>query len=201
MNPYKHSEISVIKRGGKINDYYPIHSFLDSTKELCSDHRHRIFHNLWGIRRIIIPIFGSTIMNSDGKTINVKDVCEQDHILPDFNNRFIPTLNDFINQIDELNTSEQELLNKFHKSLKLNPYERELLLSPLSMSGKLSSLLITHNSWFLNEILPKVFKRHQQISEYLISPQLLFSKLNYSEWMDNGRMDIPISLSKIRELT
>jgi len=55
MNAYKHAEISVKKRGGKIEDYYPIHFFMDSTKELCSDNRHRILHNLWGIRRVIIP--------------------------------------------------------------------------------------------------------------------------------------------------
>ena len=72
MNPYKHAEISVKHRGGKIDDYYPIHAFMDSTKELCSDNRHRILHNLWGVRRVIIPLFGHTITNSDGKTIVLK---------------------------------------------------------------------------------------------------------------------------------
>jgi len=32
MDAYKHAEISVKKRGGKIEDYYPIHFFMDSTK-------------------------------------------------------------------------------------------------------------------------------------------------------------------------
>lgn len=61
MNPATHSRISVAKRKGKFEDYYPIHFFMDATKELCSDNRHRILHNLWGIRRVIIPIFGHNI--------------------------------------------------------------------------------------------------------------------------------------------
>ncbi len=68
MNPYQHAQISVKKRGGVIEDYYPIHFFMDATKELCSD----------------------------------------------------------------------------------------LLLSPLQITGKLQSLLLTHNSWFLNAICPKI---------------------------------------------
>jgi len=201
MNPYKHSEISVSKRGGVIEDYYPIHSFMDSTKELCSDHRHRILHNLWGIRRVIIPIFGSTIINDEGKNISVKDICEQDHILPDYNNRFIPTLSDFIEQIDDLNSEEKQLINLIHKSYDLNSNEKELLLSPLSISGKLSSLLITHNSWFLNELLPKISGRSKELSECSIPSRLLFEKLKYAEWMDNGRFKSPNSSSKILELT
>lgn len=74
MNPLIHSEISAKRRGGKIEDYYAIHSFMDSTKELCSDHRHRILHNLWGVRRIVIPIFGATLTNSDNKKVCVKDI-------------------------------------------------------------------------------------------------------------------------------
>lgn len=201
MNPYKHSEISVSKRGGKIQDYYPIHSFMDSTKELCSDHRHRILHNLWGIRRVMIPIFGSTIINAEGKIISVKDICEQDHILPDYNNRFIPTLSDFIDQFDELNSNQKAAINKIHKSFELSSFESELLLSPLSISGKLSSLLITHNSWFINEILPKISNRSKILTDFPITPSELFNKIKYAEWMDNGRSKAPNSVSKILELT
>ena len=114
MNAYKHAEISVRRRGGSIDDYYPIHSFMDSTKELCSDHRHRFLHNLWGVRRVIIPIFGSSIINSDGRIVNVKDICEQDHILPDYNNKFIPTIEDFIHQIDALDEDEKGEINSIH---------------------------------------------------------------------------------------
>lgn len=200
MNPYKHSEISVSKRGGIIEDYYPIHSFIDSTKELCSDHRHRILHNLWGIRRVVIPIFGSTITNSVGKKISVKDICEQDHILPDYNNRFLPTLSDFIEQIEDLSSKQKQLINHIHKSFELNSSEKELLLSPLSISGKLSSLLITHNSWFLNEILPKISGRTRTLHEHSIPAKLLFEKITYADWMDNGRSEIPNSSSKVLKL-
>jgi len=49
MNAHLHAELSVKRRGGQISDYYAIHSSLDATKELCSDNRHRILHNLWGV--------------------------------------------------------------------------------------------------------------------------------------------------------
>lgn len=58
MNPLEHSKISVKRRGGKIEDYYPIHFFLDSTKELCSDNRHRVLHNLWRIKGMLIEFYG-----------------------------------------------------------------------------------------------------------------------------------------------
>jgi len=174
---------------------------MDSTKELCSDHRHRILHNLWGIRRVMIPIFGSTIINAEGKIISVKDICEQDHILPDYNNRFIPTLSDFIDQFDELNSNQKAAINKIHKSFELSSFESELLLSPLSISGKLSSLLITHNSWFINEILPKISNRSKILTDFPITPSELFNKIKYAEWMDNGRSKAPNSVSKILELT
>ena len=131
MNAYKHAEISVKRRGGEIEDYYPIHSFMDHTKELCSDHRHRILHNLWGIRRIVIPIFGNTITNRDGKIVNVKDICEQDHVLPDYHNKFIPTISDFILQIEELTANEQSIINEVHTKFTFNTEELNLLLSCL----------------------------------------------------------------------
>jgi len=200
MNAYKHAEISVKRRGGKISDYYPIHSFMDSTKELCSDHRHRVLHNLWGIRRVIIPIFGNCITNSQGKIINVKDLCEQDHILPDYNNKFIPTLSDFVYQIEELTQTEKSIINDIHSNFTFSKEELNLLLSPLSLSGEMKSLLITHNSWFINEILHKVCKRTIAITEFPLSPNLLFDKLNFANWMDNGRSDLPPSSNKIKKI-
>jgi hypothetical protein len=37
MNPVKHCLISAKRWGGKPDDYYEIHSFIDHTKSLCSD--------------------------------------------------------------------------------------------------------------------------------------------------------------------
>lgn len=185
MNAYVHSEISVKKRGGKVEDYLPIHDFMDSTKELCSDNRHRILHTMWGIKRIVIPIFGHSFTNSDGKRVNVKDICEQDHILPDYRNRFIPTLSDFVEAMD---SSEQDLqmIAAFYEQYKDDKEVSELLISPLNNTGQIKSLLITHNSWFVNEIVPKIFDRNISLQSFSIAPSALFSRMNFELWMDNG---------------
>jgi hypothetical protein len=185
MNAYIHSEISVKKRGGKIEDYYAIHDFMDSTKELCSDNRHRILHTHWGIKQVIIPIFGHTLINSDGKTVNIKDLCEQDHILPDYHNRFIPTLADFVEAIAP-QENDLERFQKFFKSYKENSELTRLLLSPLSYTGQAKSLLITHNSWFINHIIPLIFNTLPNLKEYAIAPSELFNRMSFKLWMDNG---------------
>ncbi|MFK8007848.1 MAG: hypothetical protein AB8H03_15825 [Saprospiraceae bacterium] len=188
MNAVKHAEISVYRCGGQIDDYYPIHSFIDCTKELCSDNRHRILHTMWGIKRVIIPIFGHTIINSDGKSINVKDLCERDHILADYRNRFIPTLTDFVNSIDEdaLPKDFTKKIQSLHQQYAHQKEVAELLLSPLAQTGRMSSLLITHNSWFLNNILPKIFPVTIQLQNFELSPTSFFEAMNFQIWMDNG---------------
>lgn len=197
MNAYIHSEISVKKRGGKIEDYLELHDFIDSTKELCSDNRHRILHTMWGIKRVIIPVFGHYFKNSDGKIVNVKDICEQDHILPDYRNKFIPTLSDFVDAID---SSESDLKNIsfFFESYKNDKELCNLLLSPLNNTGQIKYLLITHNSWFINEITPKIFNRSIDLKSFNISPSDLFNRMNFEIWMDNG-LDYPKSANKTKQ--
>ncbi|HEX2629881.1 MAG TPA: hypothetical protein VHM26_12735 [Chitinophagaceae bacterium] len=185
MNAVLHSQISVKRRGGVIEDYLSVHDFMDSTKELCSDNRHRILHTLWGIRRVIVPIFGHTLINSDGKKINVKDLCEQDHILPDYQSRFIPTLSDFAESIDEERTSHHDF-TAFAAAYQHDQALMELLLSPLANTGLQRSLLITHNSWFINEIVPRVLQRPIEIRDFPITPGDLFDNMNFRLWMDNG---------------
>jgi len=198
MNAYVHSEISVKKRGGKIEDYYPIHDFIDCTKELCSDNRHRILHTLWGIKQVIIPIFGRTIINSEGKKVNVKDLCEQDHILPDYRNRFIPTLADFVEAI-EPKEDDLQRFQTFFGDYKHNTKICRLLLSPLSHTGQAKSLLITHNSWFVNDILPLIFKTLPVLQEFSIAPNELFNRMSFKLWMDNGA-EYPNSAKNIEVL-
>lgn len=183
MNPVDHCKISVSKRGGEIDDYYPLHSFIDSTKEICSDNRHRILHTHWGIRRIIIPKFGHTLKISTGKEINVKDVCEHDHILPDYKNKFIPTLLDFSDELEDLDDSEKNEINEIH--IRYDNYDdiQELLMSPFRITGQLKSLRITYNSWFCNEVLPQLFGKKCPKIEGGVR---LFEKMNFTEWMDNG---------------
>lgn len=185
MNSIIHSKISVSKRGGRIEDYLPIHNFIDSTKELCSDNRHRILHTIWGINRVIVPIFGHTIVNSDNKEINVKDLCEQDHILPDYQNKFIPTLSDFVDAIEKKIEIEFDF-KSFSKKYEMDKPLFDLLISPLNNTGIKSSLLITHNSWFINEIVPKVLKREVEIKDFEIRPSDLFDNMAFKLWMDNG---------------
>jgi hypothetical protein len=201
LNAYLHSEISVKNRGGEIEDYYPIHTFIDCTKDICSDNRHRILHTMWGINNIIVPIFGHTIINSNGKKVNVKDLCEQDHILPDYRNKFIPTLSDFVEAIDEKEIDLIDWKNKiesFHKKYAANKSIEQLLISPLSHTGKLVSLLVTHNSWFLNFILPKIFQTNVIIDDIELSPSIIFNNMNFELWMDNGSA-IPQSAKKINQ--
>lgn len=185
MNSVIHSQISVRNRGGVIEDYLKIHDLMDSTKELCSDNRHRILHTMWGIKRVIVPIFGHAIINSSNKEVNIKDLCEQDHILPDYKNRFIPNLSDFVNSIDE-DAAMKFDFKEFAKSYQDDKELMELLLSPLSVTGLQKSLLITHNSWFINEIVPKVLKREIQIKDFQITPADLFNNMKFKLWMDNG---------------
>lgn len=201
MNAYQHALLSVNRRGGAIEDYYPIHSFIDSTKELCSDNRHRILHNLWGIRRVLIPIFGPTIVNSERKKVNLKDLCEQDHILPDYSNKFIPTLSDFIDPLEELDAKEEQLINQLHADWNFDAEVIDLLLSPLSISGQLKSLLITHNSWFIYSILPKIFPDCKiKIRAFPIAITTVFEKMRFDLWMDNGRSAAPPSAKMIKSL-
>ena len=183
MNPVGHSKLSVKKRGGLVDDYYQLHAFIDSTKEVCSDNRHRILHTHWGIRRVIIPIFGHTLYLATSKEVNIKDVCEHDHILPDYRNRFIPTLLDFADELEELEETERARINEIHLRFDKDKDMQELLMSPFRITGQLKSLRITYNSWFCNDIIPQVFRRAGPEIEGGVR---LFEKMNFAEWMDNG---------------
>lgn len=200
MNSIMHCRISQKRWGGKVDDYLAIHNFIDSTKSLCSDSRHRILHTLWGVQNVIEPIFGHTLINSDDKQVNIKDMCEKDHLLVDYNNRFIPTLADFTNAINQDELSDfAKKIEKFHADYIKNDDISTLMLSPLSETGQLKSLLLTHNSWFINSILPQIFKVSPVIETIIISPADFFNAMKFEYWMDNG-MDYPLSAKKIQQL-
>lgn len=198
MNPTRHSEVSVNKRGGAVSDYLEIHSFIDHTKVLCSDGRHRILHNHWAIHNLVIPIFGHSITNSDGRTVDVKDMCEEDHLLVDYRKRFIPTLSDFVSSIDDnaLDSNFAQRVEQFHQQFAITSEISELMLSPLMVTGNLKSLLITHNSWFVNNILPRIHQSSIHITEFTMTPTLLFESMNYQMWMDNGA-ELPPSAKRL----
>ena len=90
-----HALSSVRRFKGCIEDYLPIHDFMDSTKGAFAAPAHRmILHNSFASQHIIPRIFGRTIKNSDGIEVSTKDIAEQ-HILEDYRMRFIPTLQDW----------------------------------------------------------------------------------------------------------
>ena len=98
--PFIHAESSVRRHGGKIQDYAPIHEFLDSSKAAIADNRHRaLTHNAWFIAVVIPRVFGETFVNSDGKTISSRDIAEE-HVLEDNGMRFIPSATDYLQEIE-----------------------------------------------------------------------------------------------------
>lgn len=98
--PYLHALSSARRFGGVPEDYMDIHNLMDSSKSAMPDNRHRaLTHNSWFIGTILERIFGATFVNSAGKTVSVRDVAEQ-HVLEDYGGRFIPTAQDFLQEIE-----------------------------------------------------------------------------------------------------
>ena len=100
--PWVHAKNSARKFGGKPEDYIDIHNLMDSSKGTICDNRHRaLTHNSWFISADgpLERIFGVVIINSDGKEVSVRDVGEQ-HILEDFCMRFIPTPQDYLQEME-----------------------------------------------------------------------------------------------------
>ncbi len=89
MKPYQHAKNSARKWGGKPEDYQALHDFFDSSKAAMPDIRHRaILHSAFGIF-VLERVFGTTITNSDGRAVCVRDIGE-DHVIEDLG--FIPTM-------------------------------------------------------------------------------------------------------------
>jgi len=96
MKPYLHAKNSVNKFGGLIEDYLPIHDFLDSSKATFADMRHRaILHSSFGCY-VAERVFGHNVTNSDGKLVSVRDVCEA-HIIEDMGR--IPSPGDYLERM------------------------------------------------------------------------------------------------------
>lgn len=96
MKPHLHSRGSIKRWGGIESDYLPIHDFIDSTKSQLGDVRHRaVLHSTWGIY-IVERVFGTTITNSDGKIVSVRDIAEA-HVLEDMGT--IPNLADWLREM------------------------------------------------------------------------------------------------------
>ncbi len=97
MKPIVHSRNSVKYFGGTVQDYLPLHDWMDSTKAAYADFAHRaILHNTFGIF-LGEQLFGTTITNSDGKEISVRDILER-HVQEDTGGR-IPTIQDWLKNL------------------------------------------------------------------------------------------------------
>ncbi|MBL6985869.1 MAG: hypothetical protein ISR72_02290 [Methylobacter sp.] len=193
MEIFHHAGLSQKRWGGQVHDYLEIHRLIDSTKVLCSDNRHRIFHTHWAVKEVVIPIFGEVFTNQDGRSVDVKALCEKDHLLVDYHHRFIPTLADFVNAMEDIPMSGlAKRLEKFHAEFVKDSEFSSCLLSPLAVTGKLKSLLITHNSWFINHILPKLGDAKPLWVDFDIAPALFFDAMRFELWMDNG-FEVPTS--------
>lgn len=99
--PWIHSLQQAKIYGGKPEDYMDINEFMDSTKGIIPSQIHRcILHTSFACQPdgILERIFGKTRINSDGKTYSTRDIFEN-HILSDFAGKFIPTLQDYLQNI------------------------------------------------------------------------------------------------------
>lgn len=98
--PHIHAISSAKKFGGTMEDYMEIHGKMDCSKGYVADNRHRVLtHTMFWVLEVMVPLYGEVITNSDGKLVSVKDICEQ-HILEDFRQKFIPTPQDFIENME-----------------------------------------------------------------------------------------------------
>jgi hypothetical protein len=98
--PYIHAQSSARRYGGIPEDYLEIHNLMDSSKGAIADSRHRaLTHTSWFLSTILERVFGSTIINSAGRVISVRDIGEQ-HILEDFGGRYIPTPQDYFEYME-----------------------------------------------------------------------------------------------------
>lgn len=93
MHPHDHAKSSVAAFGGSVDDYLPIHDFLDSSKATFCSWQHRaILHNAFGCY-VVERVFGSAIKNSEGKDVPVRVIAEL-HIKEDLG--FVPTVQEWL---------------------------------------------------------------------------------------------------------
>lgn len=98
--PHIHAASSARRWGGDAKEYEHIHSFMDSSKGAIADNRHRaLTHNAWFISTVIEAVFGTTFVNSVGRTVSTRGVAEQ-HVLEDYGMKFIPSAQDFLEEIE-----------------------------------------------------------------------------------------------------
>ena len=90
---YHHAVSSARKWGGKPEDYQGVHDWLDGSKVIIADFRHRALrHHAEGCFAAE-ALFGVTLINSDGRAVPVRLIAEQ-HIVEDLGR--IPSFADWV---------------------------------------------------------------------------------------------------------
>ena len=95
-HPLFHARSSARKYGGVPADYQAIHDWFDESKVILADVRHRALrHHAEGIF-LCEKLFGTSIVNSDGREVPVRFIGEQ-HVLEDLGR--IPAASDWLREI------------------------------------------------------------------------------------------------------
>lgn len=197
MKPLQHAQISQKTHGGKWQDYIEIHNFLDSSKAACAHFKHRFFlHHAEGVE-LGIKIFGQNIVNSDGKSVETRQLLTEHLIedvgrmvtvedwardlLPKTNEPFYQFLAKKRNQIEnDAVKGEIELFDAFNVFEKDRAAVKDFLLFPLKNSTHPAALLVSHNSFavFLAEkIFGYAFVKNNPACKQLISVREVFERL------------------------
>lgn len=93
MNSYFHAVSASKKWGGKAEDYIDIEEFIDSSKIVIGDVRHRsMYHHTTGIF-LCQKIFGRTITLEGGRQVPVRLIAER-HVEEDLG--WLPSPKDYI---------------------------------------------------------------------------------------------------------
>ncbi len=95
-HPYHHALSSARHYGGVAEDYLPLHSWFDESKQIIADYRHRALrHHAEGIF-MAEKLFGTTLTLSTGRIIPVRWIGEQ-HVREDLGR--IPSFADWVRAI------------------------------------------------------------------------------------------------------
>jgi hypothetical protein len=98
-NALIHSQSSVKRWGGKVEDYLAIHELIDSPKASMNNNSSRLItHNVWFCYHIIPKIFGYNLINSDNKRVDTIDIAML-HVAEDFRMKFVPTPQDYLKHV------------------------------------------------------------------------------------------------------
>lgn len=95
-NAWYHALGSVRKWGGLPEDYTVIHEWMDASKLILADMRHRALRHHAEGAYLAVQVFGQTLTNSSGRVVPVRLIVEQ-HILDDLGH--IPSFADWARAI------------------------------------------------------------------------------------------------------